>query len=309
MTNTAEKLQAVVTNNTYKTGHENPSIPKSGNIVPFTGTNMQNTQSTITIDISTLNALINNAVASQLQAHDVLIEKQQAEAIRIAKNEKQLAKEERLSNPHKAYNGTTDPIKDLSDIQAAKAYFLNQDVRFKSNPTNIRDYTLFVVGCNTARRISDLLRLRICDVLNDDYTIRHKIKIVEQKTGKVATFFLNDTAQDAIILYLSSLSSYNMSDMLFKSRKGDNQPIGRKQAWNIMKKMSKAIGLDEKGVNVGTHTLRKTFGYHLIKNGNHDNISIATLKEILNHSSEAVTRAYCGIREDELEEAFDTVQI
>ena len=46
-----------------------------------------------------------------------------------------------------------------------------------------------------------------------------------------------------------------MSDYLFSSRKGENKPITRIQAYRLLNKVARKIGLEE----IGTHTLRKTF--------------------------------------------------
>ncbi|BDP82253.1 hypothetical protein EfmAA290_29290 (plasmid) [Enterococcus faecium] len=45
--------------------------------------------------------------------------------------------------------------------------------------------------------------------------------------------------------------------------------------------------------DIGTHTLRKTFGYHYYKKTR----DIATLMFIFNHSSQAITKRYIGITE------------
>ena len=48
----------------------------------------------------------------------------------------------------------------------------------------------------------------------------------------------------------------NDDDYLFPSRKGD-KPITRVQAYRILNDVAEKLGIEE----VGTHTLRKTFGY------------------------------------------------
>lgn len=46
-----------------------------------------------------------------------------------------------------------------------------------------------------------------------------------------------------------------MTDYLFKSRKGQNEPITRIQAYRLLNSVAQSIELEE----IGTHTLRKTF--------------------------------------------------
>ena len=49
--------------------------------------------------------------------------------------------------------------------------------------------------------------------------------------------------------------------------------------------------------NIGTHTLRKTFGYHLYKKTK----DVALLQCILNHSSPHITMKYIGINQEIIE--------
>jgi integrase len=78
---------------------------------------------------------------------------------------------------------------------------------------------------------------------------------------------------------------------LIQSRKGDNKPISRIQAYRVLNEVAEQLGLEE----VGTHTMRKTFGYHHYKK-NHD---VAILQDIFNHSAPSITLRYIGITDDE----------
>ena len=51
---------------------------------------------------------------------------------------------------------------------------------------------------------------------------------------------------------------------------------------------------------VGTHTMRKTFGYHHYKKFK----DIAILQKIFNHSSPQVTLRYIGIEQDQIDESY-----
>lgn len=154
----------------------------------------------------------------------------------------------------------------------------------KENGT--RDYLLFVMGINTGLRISDLLKLRIADVRG-----RTHVEIKEQKTGKVKRFPIMGALQSLIEEYTKNKP---LSDYLFKSRNGDNRPLTRVMAYMIINKACRACGIQDK---VGTHTLRKTFGYHHYQNF-HD---VAILQYLLNHSSPSITLRYIGITQDNVE--------
>lgn len=73
-----------------------------------------------------------------------------------------------------------------------------------------------------------------------------------------------------------------------------NQPTTRKQAWKLISSISEDVGLHD---IYGTHTLRKTRGYHACKNG----VELTLIIHKLNHNSLAYTKRYLGITNDELE--------
>jgi integrase len=184
-----------------------------------------------------------------------------------------------------------EPIRDPKKINAMKNYLKGK---------NIRDYTLFVMGINVALRISDLLKLTWGDVLEDkNFKV---INLKEGKTRKTRNIKLNEAAQKALEELLGSLDTYSMDDYIFQSREGDNSPITRQQALNILKDAAEAVGIKE---NVGTHTLRKTWGYHAWKSG----FNPALIMETLNHSNLNVTKRYLGIRQDEINDLYDSLNI
>lgn len=184
-----------------------------------------------------------------------------------------------------------EPIRDPKKIDAMKKYLKGK---------NIRDYALFVVGINIALRISDLLNLTWKDVLQDNKF--KTVSIKEGKTQKTRNIKLNKSAQKALEELLNSLEAPDINDYIFKSREGDNKPITRQQALNILKEVAEAVGVEE---NVGTHTLRKTWGYHAWKNG----FNPALIMETLNHSNLNVTKRYLGIRQDEINMLYDNLNI
>lgn len=198
-------------------------------------------------------------------------------------------------------NGTVDPITDLADIQIAKDYFLNRPVRYNSAKNNIRDYTLFVVGINCARRIGDIVKFKVSDFFNQDGTWKEHFSIKEQKTNKQIKIKINTAIKDAISMQLIALKNYTSDTYIFPSRDGTNIPIETRSVHRIMKEMARATGLDKK-YNIGTHSLRKTWARHYyIKHPT----EIVKIQKALNHSSPEVTLSYIGITQDELDEMFD----
>jgi site-specific recombinase XerD len=183
-------------------------------------------------------------------------------------------------------------LKDKKQIERMKKIL-------KSN--NLRDYLLFVMGINVGLRISDLLNLRISDVYANG-KLKDSVTIKEGKTDKTRTFDINKSAATAIKEYLSSLNDYDNDWYLFKSRKGVNNPISRVQAWQILNDSAKIAGIKE---DIGTHTLRKTFGYWSYKQG----IDITLLQRIFNHSTPSITLRYIGITQDDISNVYNNLNL
>lgn len=181
------------------------------------------------------------------------------------------------------------PIRDKNKIEEMKI-----ELRKKGT----RDYLLFVTGINTGLRISDIIKLRVLDVLNEDRTVKSHITIIEQKTSKRKKFKINATL---VVEFLEYTKNMKMTDYLFVSRKGNNNHITRVQAYRILNEVALRIGLEE----IGTHTLRKTFGYWFYKKTK----DIAMLQKLFNHSSPSITLAYIGIEQDEIDEAYEEFAI
>lgn len=141
---------------------------------------------------------------------------------------------------------------------------------------------MFMFGIYSGLRISDILKFRVRDVRD-----RTNIVIREQKTGKEKKFPINDELKPIIKEYIDNKKDY---EYLFKSRKGKNEPLTRQQAYNILNDAAEVFSL----YSIGTHTLRKTWGYHIYQQ-THDAV---TIMEILNHSDISVTLRYIGINQD-----------
>ncbi|WP_442638210.1 site-specific integrase [Rossellomorea marisflavi] len=173
-------------------------------------------------------------------------------------------------------------------VQPIKEKEVLEDIRSYFESRSERDYFLFVLGINIGVRIGDLLKLQVKDVRDKVY-----LSIREEKTGKTKQFRINPMLRGIIEDY-----TYDKEprDYLFPSRK-TKEPISRVQAYRIMRDAGEALGLEQ----VGTHSLRKSFGFHLYQKTK----DIALLQEIFNHSSERVTKIYIGIAQDEIDKVID----
>ena len=173
---------------------------------------------------------------------------------------------------------SVEPIRSISDIKKLENY-LSQN-----NPI---DLLLFTIGTNCGLRISDIVALNVADVKDKSH-----IQIIEKKTGKYKKFPINSKLKPMLEKFTRGRSSDEaLFTTIFKNR------LDRFGAYYILKTACKAVGIQEK---IGTHTMRKTFGYHHYKKFK----DVAILQKIFNHSSPAITLRYIGIEQDQIEESY-----
>ena len=160
----------------------------------------------------------------------------------------------------------------------------------RRNKNAERDVFLFLIGINSGLRMSDIVKLKKQDILS-----AKNPRIVEQKTGKTRILYLS-SLQDLIQTYTTDLAA---DAYLFPSTKGGHLEVNT--VYQMFQKVAALLGRDD----IGTHTLRKTFGYHYYKKTK----DVATLMEIFGHSSESITKRYIGIKEDEISETLLTFRL
>ena len=189
---------------------------------------------------------------------------------------------------------TVEPIRSARKIIAIKHI-----LKAEKNP---RNYLLFTLGINSALRISDLLALKIKDVLNRAGEIKGNIYIRQMKTGKEVSPRINDSIREALEHYFKNTTKYDMEDYLFKSKRS-NKALDKVQSWNLVNSWCREVGL-ESG-QYGTHTLRKTWGYMARKQG----VDLSLIMHKLGQSSIAVTKLYIGITSDEVNDVEDKINL
>lgn len=193
---------------------------------------------------------------------------------------------------------TVEPIRDIKTIKSLRTLLKGQ---------SLRNELLFILGINVGLRISDILKLKFSDLVYPNFKIKDSCSIVEKKTGKTNKFYVGSTVKKALEHYIEEVKIESLDEYIFKSRKGENKPISRQHAWYILNTAAEMVGLVIKDENnkiisgeIGTHSLRKTFGYHAYNSG----VSLELLMQIFNHSSKTQTLRYIGITEEEKKEVY-----
>lgn len=164
-----------------------------------------------------------------------------------------------------------DVIKDKKDIEKIKKVLIMGDYR---------NYLMFIIGINSGLRITQILSLKFSDLIIDN-------NIVSKIYFNGIEYKINDCIKESLKIYIYKRKIKDKNTFVFKSKKGNN-PIERTQAYRILKSACKEAELN---LNFGTHTLRKTFGYHFYKQFN----NLKYLQRLFNHSSINITKQYIGL--------------
>ena len=183
------------------------------------------------------------------------------------------------NHPAKGSRTTVEPIRDERAIAKIKKALAGQP----------RDLLLFTLGINNGLRAGDLLALTVGQVRG--LKVGEPLAIREGKTGKTNILMLNKASLAALKAYLEAAKPQD-HEPLFSSRKGGALTTGTVNG--MVKAWCRAAGL--KG-NYGSHSLRKTFGYH---QRTRFAVGWEVLAKRFNHSSPAVTMRYLGISDSEV---------
>lgn len=200
------------------------------------------------------------------------------------------------------------PIKSMDDINRISSY-LKENQRW-------RDNMLFVVGINFGLRVSDLRKLRFCNLIDETMTFKTSFPVFEQKTRntrkkkKNRYITINDAVIEAVTLYLENTPGVKLSDYLFRSHSNHggalNEPLSARSVDRIITGIGMDLGLP---IKMSTHTLRKTFAYWTMMNGGNSDRQLLLLQKMFNHSSPAQTLAYIGLDRDEMEAAYMSLNL
>ena len=188
------------------------------------------------------------------------------------------------------------PIRSLQGIEDMKwalkrQPWMNRAITWEAE----RNYILFCLGINTGLRVGDMLRLTVQDVKG-----KKRVIIKEGKTDKPRIILIKGQLYEDLNNYIKELTVPLGTQWLFPSRKGHNA-ISRIQAYRALNMASEYAGLE----SIGTHTMRKTFGYWYYKQTK----DLAMLQEILNHSKPNITKRYIGLTAESIEQSLEDFEL
>lgn len=187
---------------------------------------------------------------------------------------------------------------------------------------SMRDVCLFVLGCNTQLRISDILHFRWGKILDRSTgAIKDEFSIVERKNKKPKHVYVNDAIKIAVRLYLDSIPPVDYDDYMFVSY-GPNsktytvvedgcivrrrRPVTEQFVGCMIRNATKSAGIWKESRKFGTHTMRKTGaraafgalgGRKLPKSIQCMGTQLEYVRDMMGHSNSRVTAKYIDLKD------------
>ena len=190
------------------------------------------------------------------------------------------------NHPKKGSSIKVEPIRNVDDIKLIKQMLADHP----------RDLLLFILGINTNLRASDLVSLTVGQVRY--LKALEDLEIRERKTQKMRRISLNQTVITAISDWINSLpKEIPDSYPLFPSQRG-GKALSASSIHRMVKGWCKAIKLQG---NYGSHTLRKTWGFHQRSTFG---VGIPELMICFNHSNQRQTLDYLCVQPEELKRVY-----
>lgn len=184
------------------------------------------------------------------------------------------------------------PITNFEDVKAIR--------RVLTKWGHVKFAEAFFIGCHIGLRACDFLGLRFDQIEGKG----KKIYVTEKKTGKLNDILITPRILESVEIlkkYYQEKHPYVEHVYLFQttsnSCKGDTRHITVDAFRKLLKQACEAIGLDD---NFGSHTCRKTTGYHLYKQTG----DIHLVQKRFNHKSAHETLAYIGVQRKQLDAAM-----
>jgi len=169
------------------------------------------------------------------------------------------------------------PIRDLKTLDNISEYLRQKNIKY---------YVMWKIGLHTGLRVSDIISLKVLDVRSKDGTISNRITIRTKKTGRIDEYFITDSLKRILKIYVDDLEDYQvLIPTESKNNITFNKHITRQWAWQVINEAGAACGVKER---IGTHTMRKTLGYHLYKKTK----DIVKVQKVLKHSGRKETPEY-----------------
>jgi integrase/recombinase XerD len=165
----------------------------------------------------------------------------------------------------------------------------------RSTPDGLRDAAMLELLYATGLRVSELIKVRIDEVVLDAGFLR-----TMGKGSKERIVPFGDTARDAMVLYMEQgrpdLDKY-ADPHLFLSRRG--RPMTRQSFWMKITRYAREADIK---AHISPHVLRHAFATHLLENG----ADLRSVQMMLGHADISTTQIYTHVSRARLQKMYET---
>ena len=159
----------------------------------------------------------------------------------------------------------------------------------------VRDRAMLELLYATGLRVSELVRVRIDDVVMDAGYLR-----TLGKGSKERIVPFGDAARDAILQYMEHArphhDKFNDPHLFLTVR---SRPMTRQAFWVTIGKYAKAAGIK---THISPHVLRHSFATHLLENG----ADLRSVQMMLGHADISTTQIYTHVSRARLQKMYET---
>jgi integrase/recombinase XerD len=177
---------------------------------------------------------------------------------------------------------------------------LDQVLRYCANTRyKARNRAMVLTSFWSGMRVGEIAALKVCDVQNDDGTIKNEIRLAADQTkGRYGrTVFLNDKLKTELAQFLSSMKLKSKQQPLFYTEQSEGFSANTLTQWFYW--TYKKAGIS----GASSHSGRRTFITNLASKG----IGVRVLASLAGHRSIAVTQAYIDVNDEMKRQAVELV--
>ena len=203
---------------------------------------------------------------------------------------------------------TQDPTEGITSARASPGlprYLSSDEVErlleaSDDSPRGLRDRAMLEVLYATGLRVSELVRLRMKDVVPAREEVPGYLTVIG-KGDKARIVPFGEVAASRLRVWLRDgrpevLSGKGDSPWLFVTGRG--RAMTRQRFWQIVRARGAAAGITR---HFSPHVLRHSFATHLLERG----ADLRSLQQMLGHASVATTQIYTHVTEERLRRVYD----
>ncbi|ANJ00402.1 integrase [Polynucleobacter wuianus] len=163
---------------------------------------------------------------------------------------------------------------------------------------SIRNRAMLLTSCWSGMRVGEIAALRVCDVRNEDGTIKSEIRLSASQTkgNKGRVVFVNEKLRTELATYLKHYSPKDTSLPLFATEKSKGFSANTLTQWFFWL-------YRKAGIKASSHSGRRTFATNLASNG----VGIKVLQHLMGHKDIQTTSIYIFASDDMMRKAVELV--